>query len=735
MISLANVCTAMVPAACLAAYALLIGFGLQAALATQARFATSLGVVCGVGLAVAAVAMCLAHVLLGNATLPLTPLAVLALMAIALRAVAIRRQGQHRLPEAIAETLRTITPLDGVAAAAATVLLLPLLHHGLTYWTTGTPDFPNYAASAQIWATSPAAFADIHPDPFGQLQLERASFEKPMVTALLVALSTLSGVPPFQLLAPTMLLFLYVFLACSLTLCASIFRLGPFVTVVAVLPAGVALVPMSRVYDAQPGQVVAVALIACLFAIVAAGPVSKTSRSTLALALVAGLVWAATVGANFTLVVGSGLALAALLVWTLSQQREHFVERLKLVATSTAILVFLSIPMLGMYWTSFSGQTTGEPGFDIPLVLPLAVIGQQLSLAEPGPTSQALLSWFVTLLSVLAAIWLRAATDRRAAFFDLALFAAVVANVLVIGLKFGWINYAVHKWVALATAVVMPPVISYSVSLLGGRIRSTAVFVLTTVALSSTLISLNRARSVNIVVNDDLMSLHANGELAAEPQLNLKLRGTPPENMIAALIMPSSSVVMTDATYAQGAPPRGSRFLVRNDQLERAPHSEVIQLNDSYALASLNLTLQERSVDFTKTDHPEVERFLFGRWYAIEPGGIWSGQLDNYLVFDLPPDLRNRDISVAVKGHAFANAQASQKIEVQVNGSPMLELLYPDDIGKVIEFVVPAAMSEAVDGRITINFRAFRPLSPSAYGSADRRSLAFMLTRLEVAPI
>lgn len=721
------------PALCLAAYGALIGFGLQAALASQVRFAVGLGVVCGVGLGLTAVAMCLAYVLFGNATLPLIPLAVLALLAIVVRTVAAGRDSKQRLGQAFTDTLRTITPLDMVAAAAATLMMVPVLGYGLAYWTTGTHDFPSYAASIQVWS-SPAAFAEAHPDAFGQMQLHRASFEKPMVTALLVAMSSLSGVSSFQLLAPAMLLFLYVFLASALTLCSRLFRLGPFTTAIAVLPAGLSIVPMSRLYDAQPGQVAAVAFIACLLAVLSTTPVPKTAKSAFALAVVAALIWAAAVGSNFTLVIGSGLALAALLVWTMSQERDHFVGRMRVVGLSAGILAILSLPMLGMYVTSFSGQTTGEAGFDIPLVTPLAVIGQQASLSGAATTSQALLSWGVVLLGLVATIWLRAGHDRRAAIFDFALLAAVVANVLVIGLKFGWVNYAVHKWIAVAVAIVVPLVLSYGVSLLGSRARAAATAVLTVLVLSSATISLGQGRSMSFVTRDDLLSLTASGALAAEPNLNLKLGHNVSESMIAALLVPSPSVVVTDRTYAQGDAPRGSRFLVRTDQLESAPYSEIVRLNDSYAVASLDLTLQAASVDFTTAD-PQAGRFLYGSWYAAEPGGTWSGQRDNYLVFDLPAGLRGHDVGLVITGHAFANDEASQEIEVLVNGSPMQDLVYPDDVGKLIELVVPAAASEATAGRITIDFRTFRALSPSAYGSADGRRLAFYITRLDIAPL
>ena len=298
------------PTLSLIGYAAMIGLGVRALVSRHLVLPRSLGITSGIGLSFTVVFMALSYRLLGNPILPIAPLAMVALAFLLIQLARLWREASASLivlSRWIASLI--VSPSDLVAVAATSLVILPVAGFGLTSWTLGTNDFPGYASSAQIWTPAPAGsdnFIARHPDAFGSGYSKRVG-EKPMATAMLVLTSHLSGVAPYRLLTPVMSVLAFILISSLLALCARVFKLGLATATAVVLIPTFSVVPMSRFYDAQLGQVAAVSLLACLLVIIATASMRSTWPGRAGLAAVAAAVSAAALGSNFTLVVGSGL--------------------------------------------------------------------------------------------------------------------------------------------------------------------------------------------------------------------------------------------------------------------------------------------------------------------------------------------------------------------------------------------------------------------------------------------
>jgi hypothetical protein len=203
-----------------------------------------------------------------------------------------------------------------IAVGASFVLMLPVTRFGLTSWTMGTSDFPSYVASSVIWLEGEGEFNSQQHGDFEALMQSRASFEKPIATGFLAFLVKVSGLSSHQLLS------VYVWIPLLLLL-ASLFTIHRLVSKVqrphhlaAIVAVAGSSVPMSRLYDAQPGQVLMVALTSfgiLLFLI--AHPAGTTFVNMRRLPYVAGVTFATAYSANPTLFFGAIPTTLAFLVW------------------------------------------------------------------------------------------------------------------------------------------------------------------------------------------------------------------------------------------------------------------------------------------------------------------------------------------------------------------------------------------------------------------------------------
>lgn len=718
-------------------YALLIGFGVRAALARAVQLPLGLGLIAGTGLSLTALLMVFSHVALGRVSLPVVPLAILAAVAIALDLHHRRSVARASVPaERPVETTPGLGPRNALHREAVAVLLtlllmLPVLQFGLTAWTLGTNDFPSYAASAEIWLGSPSAFREQHPDAFGKLQLDRQAYEKPIATAMLALLSQVSGQPPYRLLAPLLAVLMFIAVSSLLLVMVRRFRIGlPAAALALVLPT-FSVVPLSRLYDAQPGQVASLALLACLLAVLTTADARRDNVARLQFALLAGVVGAAALGTNFTLVVGSSIMLCALVVWLLASDWLSLRQKLPAVLLGAVAAAVLSAPMAGMYLRSFQRQTSGDPGFDIALADPLSLIGQQISLVHVAPQSQVLLTWIVVILAIAAGLAARPA-GRFANTLALVVLAAAVVNVALIGVRLGWNNYATHKWFALFIALAMPLAIAALISLLRDRSRAALMALMVPLALSSVAWGgVRLGYSIDYVISPDLIALRQSEELAALPALNIRLGGAH-ENSVAALVVPTDRVIVTGRTYAAASPPEAELTLVRRDALGDQDENVVV-LNQTYALVPAFAGWAGAPIAFN-AQSPASLTMLHGAWHDAEAWGTWSGRGDNHVRFMLPETLRGRDLVLTVSGSAYTPDGRRQAVQFLVEDELLLERDFPGQADAPLEIALPARLTAAPDGRLTLTIRTTGTYTPADFGSGDRRNLGFGLRRLALSP-
>lgn len=732
--TLLNALETLLPAVLTLLYAALIGLGVQAAVAGYVRFPRSLGITAGIGLSLTALLMVYSYRLFENPTLPIVPLAAIAIVAIAARFHIERSKRRSGIPALPPRTLRgTVLPgyQEIFPAVLAVLVLAPALKYGLTTWTTGGYDFPNYASSAEVWMTSRSVFSEKYLDSFGAGHLGRSNFEKPIVTSILVLISKLSSYPPYRLLTPLLAVLLFIGFSTLFVLIRRVLKVGHLPSALAISLPTFSIVPISRIYDAQPGQVAAIAFLACTLAILAAPASRRGARGLTIYAAIVATVGAATIGTNFTLVAGSSIMLGAAFVWALSRRSTLFIKKIKLSVLGGILAIILSIPMADMYYISFTLQTAGEQGSDIALASPLSVIGQQISLISVPPGKQVLFSWCIAIAAAIAALWARS-SGRLRLFFDLLFVAAAVANALLIGLRLGWNNYATHKWLALFIAFAGPLLIAYWASILRGRGKIAFTLLMMPLSISSVYIGLHHGSNITYVISQDLINLRTSEELASQSLINVRL-GDPRENSIAALVMPARSVAVIESTYNLPAFPREGMTLIRKDQYNMSAIPQAIDLNNTYSIIPTFLPMKENTVTFSSRD-PESRLYLFGVWHVSEQWGTWSGGKDNYVIFELPDAYREQDIVMNVTGMAYTPNGTPQTVEVVVNDELLATLEYPLDNNDKFDLRIPRDVANAKDGRMTVNFRVANPYSPSQFGSRDVRALSFGLSQLKISP-
>ncbi len=730
----------LLPAVITLLYAALIGLGVQAAVAGYVRFPRSLGITAGIGLSLTALLMVYSYRLLENVSLPIIPLAVAAFLSIGVRIYLDSSKGTSRAADlrmTLLKGMRFATSDEGLRelfpALLTVIVLYPVLGYGLTSWTRGIIDLPNYASSAEIWMNSAEVFSQKHKDIFGELQLWRAAFEKPTVTAIMSLTSILTAYPPYQLLSPTLAILLFIGLSSLLTLIRVLFKVGSLTASLVISLPTFSIVPISRVYDGQPGQVASVAILACLLAVLATPAHRRGVIGKLLIAALAAVVGTAALGTNFTLVAGSGVMLGTTFLWALSRKPQQLHKVWQSAAFGFVATLVLSVPMARMYLVSISFQTEQTDEYNVPFASPLAVIGQQISLSDVASQNQVLLSWCLIIGIMLVAIWARP-SNRFRWLFDLILLSGTIINALVIALRFGWPNYSTHKWLGVFIAFAVPFLLAYAVSLFRGRDRIAAVMLMMPLAVSSAYFGLKRGNEISNVINSDMIALRDNEYLSKQELINIRL-GDIQENSIAALVVPSKETIVTERTYAHASLPKNGPFLIRTTSPDYLNYQDEVRLNETYVLTRDILKLTTNELNFSNNNN-DSRRFLFGLWFNSEEWGTWagaygdyasSGLQDNHIVFIVPDDYISNNIDITVIGGPYEPDGVNKNVEFLVNG----ELLPHHRDNRNWKIEVPHRLVAAENGWIALTIRVDQPLSPSQFGSGDRRILSFGLSQLK----
>jgi hypothetical protein len=692
----------------------LIGTAAKVSVQRTVTFPNSLGLTMGIGLAVAMVAIALSHQLLHSAQVLILPLLIFSFLIVVW---SIWRQST--------KVWIFCSWTDLVAFAASLFLLFPMLKFGLTAWTAGTHDFPSYASSAQIWMTSATAFLELHPDNFGTLQLDRASFEKPMTTSLLVLASWITSVPSYQLLSPLMLISAFLLISSLLTVANYVCRLNIFLSSLVVLLPTYSIIPVSRIHDAQLGQVLAVSLFVCTAALFLTISNKKFRGGAASTSLIIAIVAAAALGSNLTLILGSALAMVGTLYWLFFWQSDRLTQNIQISIISLFFILMISSPFYDMYFRSFMGQSNGIPGFPIPFPSVFSLIGNQFELKSVSYLMQELLYWSIFIASIILYIYY-----KKIHHSNFVLIVFILLNFTLIALVTGIENYAVHKWIAFSIPLVIPLVFSRAVSGVDARAKLFLMVLMTPLVCSAGFIVFINGEKITMHISKDLLALKENAALANESTLNIELENIQ-ENSIAALIVPSRTVNVTGITYAPPTPPRKGNVLVRSDSRELEEYINIKPLNNTYSLASYDLSMAQKTIIFG-TEHPESKKYLFGNWHPAEPSRVWSSRGDSFVVFDLPADIGAGDVHIDLYGNAYSTKSEPQTLRVFANGELLETHEYRGNNPEKIDLVVPQRLVDAAQRRITINLKTLASLTPATSGSLDTRVLGFSLHRIEL---
>lgn len=713
-------------AACIVGAAWLFGAAVHLYLAKLGFGVRGAALAVGMGLAAAALTIQLGYFLVDNVLVVLIPAAAASLVYSGVTVVrAVRGDTTARA------ALRSLTPsaTDWCTSVTATVVLFPLIRLGLVYFTTFVNDFPSYAASTEQWLSKSKLapdFLDKHPDFFGLGQHQRAEHEKPSATGVLVFARVTSGVPSYSLLGPLTVVSVLVLAGNLAAAIRSVFQSRAITASSAALIAVFSIVPMSRVHDAQLGQALAVAFLAVLLHSVALVARADGRTQSLAASVLVGLLVAVTVGANPTVVLGAAISWGALAVWMAYHLQVPWLATLKRAAAAAAVALVVSWPAIDGYRTSVNAQATGAAGYDVPFPSPLAAVGLQFDLGAVTRTGQTLAAWaFVGAAAVVATLVLSRSRTYLAAF---ALVATIVINGLIVGGKFGAVNYATHKWIAVVLVVVTPFLLARLVALVPIDRRRMAAGGLATLALASVLVSWRASDDVPSRTPLGLFLLPDSSQLAELDTVNVVLDDTY-QNSLAPLVIPADHVVLVGESYSLPAPPVGNRFVLSHAIAGAWGAVEVQPLTAEYVLATVDLAITSAGpVEFGPA-HPASGRYLYGRW-ANADDGVWTTGRTNRVVFDVPPNIVGRDLFVVLSVRPTAESRDAPELIVRVNtvdDPAVASVTFADAVTQDVELIVPAEVVAAAAGRVVL------VLSTTGAARNDRHLLLHSVTVAAVA--
>ncbi len=688
----------------------------------------SAAVTIGLGAALTAVVVALSFRLTGRSHVVLGLLLAVSTAIVAVAAVRDLRRSSDRPGTWRAWWSQLVGPLDLGALALVLVLLAVPLSLGLSFWTGGSNDFHRYAASVQVWQSDEAGFPDfraVHSGDFERTQVARALSEKPMATALLLTASRVAGIASYQALTPLLLVALWAGVAATLHVLVRRFRLTTGHAVAVTAATTLSLAPVLALSNAQLGHVLVLSLAPVAVAVAAtASPV----RGPAATAVVLGIVLAATLGSNASVVIGFGLLLAATLLWVLRRGGTPTRRAWGVLAGSAAVGAVLAAPFVPWMLESLRIQTTGEPGVDIPLASPLAFVGLQVSRDAAAPLAQSVVSWAVLLVALLLLVRPTQETVRRHAAFATVLSAGAL-SALALAARFRPDSYVMFKWTLTTIAVVMPLVLAAAVAwnrrrAPGRRSELTAgLAVLGAVALA---ISLSTMRGSGGGARLELQTLADNRGLAAVAVLNTDLTDYY-SNSMAPLVVPAPRVVVTRPTYADPQAPVGDVYLVQRDQLTTGAYELIEVLSDGYALARRDLALDSAATLPVGAD-PASRRFLVGSWTDRGDRAVWARSAVSWVVADPGGELVGRDLEITLSGLRLDADQSARSLEIGPEDGLLASVPLSSDREVAVSVRVPATLVDE-DGRLRLRLYIDGPGERT-----DLTDLEFALETITVTP-
>ena len=707
------------------AYFALVGLAVRLLL-FRVAVPAGLGMLVGMGAAVASLTLTLSFVL----TRTLTP-TVWALAwgsgAVVLVALLVGRGALLR------RWRRLVCPSDAVGLGAALAILVPVLGYGQRPWTLGAGDFVRYAGSVRVWASEAGEDGDYlsrYLDDFGELMYARGMHEKPVVTAIMTVLDTVGGVSPERQLTLLTFVFLAVGVAAMTALVRDLFRIRVGLACLAVLPGAFSSVVLFRVYEAQGGQVVALALLAVLLVLVHA--LARAARAdTAAVGLVLGVVGAAALGSNSSLILGAAPTLAALGLYLMSREGLPVPVALGRLILPTLVATGLSAPLWPLFAWSMRSQGTGEAGYPIPLSSPLALVGLE-RLSGPVGGLGALLAWGLFLL-LLFGVWRsvhRPVETWRLLVVRCALL--VVANGLLLMGLFGLDSYNANKWLALVLPLVSPLILASFLTLRRGQVFAASRTTVAYCSLASLLVGAQLGTQIRHVIPQDVLELEHSAVLAGVDMLNIDNRADPASQVLAGpmatSLVPSRRVNLLNLYGEPGGPPVGHTILTSARKTPAGQVRDRKVINSSYALVERYAPLPWGPTGMGQ-DNPSLPAQLFGRWASPETGGTWTDGSGSYLVFDVPEDAGNQ-VSVTLTGYRLLPADGDPRVlRVRSHGRLLAQERFTRSSSQDVEFTLTA--QDVVDGQVTLELQAPSPVREQ---DGDRRTLGYLLESVTLRP-
>lgn len=547
------------------------------------------------------------------------------------------------------------------------IAMMGVLRWGNAFWTRAINDYPNYVASVRVWqhGLSEEAYRYDRPDAFGLLQYDRATTEKPLATAALFIAESFSGVSAASLLGPISLVAVGGVFSNTLRTLKELCPKRSSITTVMFACLAISTIPMSRVFDAQVGQTLALLALTSFITILAGSPSKRFHSRTVAPCII---LIAFALGANFTLAIGSvGAICGAILLITSYREPSHeqnpdqltprtdesrrvsLTTRLSVGTILSLFLILISVTSL----LNFSGyrrairiQTTGLAGINVPFPSPLGIFGLQTSAFEALSDGQNLVLWIAFGALVLT---LSSRISGRKKVFLLLSFTIVVANLLYIVRQTDITNYATHKYLTVVMVVFVPIA---SATLHDARISvarkqnhlSLGAWSTTMVLLVSSL-TLYDGKQVTNIVSSSVLNFSELEQLDPDTVVNL----VAPNAVEAAVVSNEvpTRLVTTNGTYAVASPPLGNLMLVESSLFLAESDSVIRHVNPRYLLVERNFDVSNPEEPIWSTTNIKSNLYPQDSWSWREnfhcarlSARAYQNQL--WLVFDLDPNLHSR---------------------------------------------------------------------------------------------
>jgi hypothetical protein len=668
----------------------------------------SAAVTVGLGAATAAVVVALSFRFTGRSHVTLGVLLVTAAVVVVVGAVLDLRRSPDRRASVRAWVRQVANPTDLVALALVLLVMSSALALGPTFWTRASNDFHRYVASVQIWQSDEVGYPDfgaVHSGDFESTQVERALSEKPMSTALLLAAARLGGLAAHQALTPLLLVLLWAGTAAAMHVVSRRFGLGTPMAAALACATTLSLLPMVVVGNAQLGHALVLPLAAIA---VAVGAGAAPVRHPASVAVVLGLVLAATLGANASATVGFSLVLAAAIGWLLTRGGTPWRQVASGLVGAAVVAGLLTAAFLPWFLVSLRGQSGGEAGFDSPLASPLAFVGLQVSRVASAPLEQAVVSWLLLAVVLTLAVRPSRALVRRHAGFALLVGAGVVSATALTA-RYGPDSYLVFKWTLTVIGVVMPFVLAAALARAlrvapdRGRGLTAGAALVGVAALVITLVSM---RGVTTGARPGIAALAEDQRLAAVEVLNIDMTDYF-SNSMAPLVVPSPRIVVTRPTYADPQAPVGDVYLVNRSQLAGGAYELVEELSAGYALARRDLVVVAPTTFDVGTDSAD-RRILVGTWTDEGDGATWARGRSSWIALDPRGELTGADLVLTLDGLRAAPGSVPRELVIGTSAGPLERVQLTADREVTATVRLPATLVDD-DGRLRVNLSVDGP--------------------------